>query len=128
MTNGESEALIDEIKRAVAREYAWPVPPRIEKWVAAVDPEGYAALAGRHRVDVGDLTFDFVVAVAGAGKDRRLLFTGPSGRGGELLPLSALRFFSQDTDNEFTFVRDGDAVTTMRIDQQGQRLTARRLP
>src|SRR5262249_34680722 len=43
MTNGESEALIDEIARAVAREYAWPVRPRIERTVAAVDPGAYAA-------------------------------------------------------------------------------------
>jgi hypothetical protein len=128
MTNGESEALIDEIMRAVAREYAWPVRPRVEKSLAAIDPAGYAALTGRYRVEVGDRAFDFVVAVDGAGDSRRLLFTGASGRPGELLPISALHFFSQDTGNEFTFTREGNVVTGILIDQQGQRFTARRLP
>jgi CubicO group peptidase (beta-lactamase class C family) len=128
MTNGESEALIDEIERAVAREYAWPVRPRVEKTLAAVDPGGFAALAGRYRVELGDRTFDFVVRVDGTGEGRRLVITGPSGRPGELLPLSELRFFSQDTGNEFTFAREGNVTTRMEIDQQGQRFTALRMP
>jgi len=128
MTNAESEAFIDEIMRAVAKEYAWPVRPRIEKAVVAVDPAGYAALAGRYRVEVGERTFDFAVSVDGTGDGRRLSITGPSGRPGVMLPLSALRFFSQDTGNEFTFTREGNVVTTMVIDQQGERYTARRLP
>ena len=32
------------------------------------------------------------------------------------------------TGNEFTFIREGDAVTSMRIDQPGESFTARRLP
>ena len=128
MTNGESEALIDEIVRAVAREYAWPVRPRVEKSLAVVDPAGYAGLAGRYRVELGDRTADFVVGVDGTGGERRLLITGPSGRPGELLPLSALHFFSQDTGNEFTFTLEGNVFTRMLIDQQGQRFTARRMP
>src|SRR5262249_14737275 len=97
MTNGESEALIDEIARAVAREYAWPVRPRIERTVAAVDPGAYAALVGRYRVEVGGRTFEFAVSVEGSENLRRLIITGPGGRPVELLPLSPLRFFSQDT-------------------------------
>lgn len=128
MTNGESEALIDEIGRAVAREYAWPVRPRVVRSVAAVDPAGYAALAGRYRVEVGDRIFDFVVREDGTGDGRRLIIIGPSGRPGELLPLSALHFFSQDTGNQFTFARPGEVVTSMLIDQQGERYTARRMP
>jgi hypothetical protein len=84
-------------------------------------------MAGRYRVVVGARTFDFVVSVQGTGSERRLLITGPSGRSGELLPLSQLRFFAQDTGNEFTFTRDGGSVTRMLIDQQGQNFTARRL-
>jgi hypothetical protein len=79
MTNGESEALIDEIERAVAREYAWPVPPRPEKTVAMVDAEGYTALAGRYRVTVGDRNFDFVVDASGEGAERRLSSPVPAG-------------------------------------------------
>ena len=56
------------------------------------------------------------------------MLTGSSGRPGELLPLSQLRFVSQDSGNEFEFTREGDAITSMWIDQQGQRYTARRLP
>jgi CubicO group peptidase (beta-lactamase class C family) len=122
MTNGESEALIDEIQRSVAREYAWPVRPRVEKQVATADPATYVALSGQYRVALGDRNVDFQVEVDGA----RLILTGPSGRPGELLPVSELQFFSQDTGNEFTFTREGNAVTGMVIDQQGQRFTARR--
>ena len=128
MTNGESEALIDEVMRAVAHEYSWPARLRVEKTVAAVDPAGFASLAGRYRVEASGRTFDFTVSVEGSGEKRRLLIAGPSGRTGELLPLSAMRFFSQDTGNEFTFVRDGKDVTRMEIDQQGERFSARRLP
>jgi CubicO group peptidase (beta-lactamase class C family) len=125
MTNGESEALIDEITRSVAREYHWPVRPRREKVVATVDPAGYAALAGRYRVDLGERAVDFSVTVDG----NRLLIARTSGRASELLPESDLRFFSQDSGTEFTFTRDGAGrVTTMIIDQQGQRFTAHRLP
>jgi len=128
MTNAESEALIDEIMRAVAREYAWPVRPRVVKSVATVDAAGYATLAGRYRVEVGERTFDFDVRVEGTGDGRRLIITGPSGRPGVMLPLSSLHFFSQDTGNEFTFTREGNVVTSMLLDQQGERYTARRLP
>jgi CubicO group peptidase (beta-lactamase class C family) len=125
MTNGESEALIDEITRSVAREYHWPVRPRREKVVATVDPAGYAALAGRYRVDLGERAVDFSVTVDG----NRLLIARTSGRASELLPESDLGFFSQDSGTEFTFTRDGAGrVTTMIIDQQGQRFTAHRLP
>ena len=120
MTNGESEALIDEIQRSVAREYAWPVRPRVEKQVATVEPATFAALTGLYRVVLGDRNVDFRVEVDGD----RLILIGPSGRPGELLPLSGLQFFSQDTGNEFSFTREGHAITGMVIDQQGQRFTA----
>ena len=127
MTNGESEALIDEIMRAVALEYAWPVRPRVEKTLAAVDQASYTVLAGRYRVTVGERNIDLVVSVDGTGDGRRLMIAGPGGPPGELLPLAALHFFSRNTGNEFTFTREGDVITSMRIDQQGEHFTARRL-
>jgi CubicO group peptidase (beta-lactamase class C family) len=128
MTNGESEALIDEITRAVAHEYAWPVRARIEKTVADVDREGYVALAGRYRIEVGSRVIDLVISTDGSGAERRLLITGQSKRAVELLPLSPLHFFSQDSGSEFTFAGEGDAITHLRIDQQGQSFEARRVP
>jgi CubicO group peptidase (beta-lactamase class C family) len=124
MANGENDALMNEIERAVAREYAWPVRPRIEKSVASVDPAGYDELEGHYRVEFDGRTFDFTVRADGG----RLLVIGASGRPAEVLPLSAQHFFSQDTGNEFTFTREGARITAMRIDQQGQRFTARRMP
>lgn len=125
MTNGESDALIDEIMRSVAREYRWPVRPRVEKVVAAVDPTPYAALAGRYRVELGERAVDFIVTV----DKGRLMIAGGSGRPTELLPESDLRFFSQDSGNEFSFTRNGAGpATSMVINQQGQRFTARRVP
>lgn len=123
MANGESDALLDEIERAVAAEYGWPVRPRIERVIAVVDPAGYSALAGIYRVEVDGRQFDFIVRPEG----ERLVIIGPSGRPAEVLPLAADRFFVQDTGNEFTFTRDSGRVTTMQIDQQGQRFTARRM-
>lgn len=128
MTNGESEALISEIMRAVAHEYGWPVRRRIEKTVGAVDPAGYAELVGQYRVTLGERTFDFTVSTSGEGPRRTLLITGPGGQPGELLPISPFRFFSRDTGNEFTFVREGNQIPMMLLDQQGQRFEARRMP
>lgn len=128
MTNGESEALIDEIVRAVAREYHWPVPGRPEKTLATVDPAGYAELAGRYRVELNGRNFDFEIGVDGTGSEQHLTITRANGRPSILLPLSPHHFISQDTGNEFTFTRESGVTTQMRIDQQGQRFTARRLP
>jgi hypothetical protein len=127
MTNGESEALIDEIVRSVAHAHGWPVAPRPAKRVATtLVPADYVALAGRYRIDLGDRTLD-VVVTAGA---RRLSFIGASGRPAELLPESATQFFTPESGTEFTFVRGpGDTrATALRIDQAGQQFTARRLP
>ena len=99
-----------------------------EKSIAAVDPAGYAALVGRYRVDLADRHVDFDVTVAAAGDGRRLLITRVGGKPSELLPLSEMQFFSRDTGNEFTFTREKQLVTTLLIDQQGQRFTARRMP
>ena len=127
MTNGESEALLDEIQRAVAREYAWPVRPRPEHSLASVDRAGYDALSGRYRVELGDRHVDFVISVAGSGADRQLLITGSGGVPATLLPLSERRFFSQETGNEFTFASEGNSIVHMAIDQQGQRFVAKRI-
>lgn len=127
MTNAESEALLNEIQRAVAKEYQWPVRPRMEKSIVEVDPSSFATLAGQYRVDLGTHAVDFDVTVVGTGAGRQLHLTGPSRRAARLLPMSDLRYFVQDTGNEFTFTREGGAVTSMLIDQQGQRFVARRV-
>jgi len=125
MTNGESEALINEITRSIASEYRWPVRSRPVKLVAAVAPAGFAGLAGGYRIRLDERAFDVSVTTDG----ERLYFTGSSGRPAVILPQATLRFFSQESGTEFTFIApNGGAATAIIIDQPGQRFTAERVP
>ena len=124
MTNGESEALINEITRSIASEYRWPVRSRPEKLVATIDPAGFADLAGRYRIRLGERIIDVSVTTDG----QRLYFIGSSGRPAAMLPLGRLQFFSQDSGLEITFTApNGGAASEMIIDQPGQRFTAERV-
>lgn len=126
MTNGESEALIDEIVRSVAREYGWPEESRPPKTVVAVDATHLPALAGVYRVELGERHFDFTVTVGGG----RLMMASGGGTPAEILPSSDTHFFSPDTGSEVIFVREGaKAATAFTLVQSGGgRFTAKRLP
>ncbi|MBC7789376.1 MAG: beta-lactamase family protein [Anaerolineae bacterium] len=97
MTNGESEALINEITRSVASEYKWPVRSRPEKLVARVDPAGFAALAGKYRIRLGERIIDVSVTTDG----QHLFFIGSSGRPAAHAP-------SRQTSVLFPGIRHGD--------------------
>lgn len=126
MTNGESEALIDEIVRSVAREYGWPQESRPTKTVAAVDATRLPPLAGPYRVEVGGRHFDFQVTVDGG----KLMLASGGGTPSEILPAAESHFFSPDTGSEMIFVREGsDPATAFTLVQRdGARFTARRIP
>ncbi len=125
MTNGESEALIDEIQRSVAAAYGWPVRARLVRRAVQLDPEQLTRVAGRYRIVVDDRTIDVGFTVAGA----RLAFVGQSGQPALLDAESPNRFFSRESGT--TFIFDGDGRVPARrvtIDQSSQQFVADRLP
>jgi CubicO group peptidase (beta-lactamase class C family) len=125
MTNGESEALIDEIQRSVAAAYGWPVRPRPARTAVRVAPEQLTGLAGRYRILVDDRTIDVAFTLTGSG----LAFVGQSGRPAALYAESPSRFFSRESGATFSFDTDGRApARRVTIDQTGQRFVAQRLP
>jgi CubicO group peptidase (beta-lactamase class C family) len=125
MTNGESEALIDEIQRSVAAAYGWPVRPRPVRTAVPVAPEQLNGLAGRYRIRVDERTIDVAFTLAGSG----LAFVGQSGRPAPLYGASPTRFFSRESGTTFTFDTEGPGpARRVTIDQTGQRFVAERLP
>jgi CubicO group peptidase (beta-lactamase class C family) len=125
MTNGESEALIDEIQRSVAATYGWPVRPRPLRTVVRLAPEQLTRLAGRYRIVFGERTIDVAFTAVGD----RLAFVGQSGRPAPLHAEAPNRFFSRDSGTRFTFDSDrAAAARRVTIDQPGQQFVAERLP
>lgn len=125
MTNGESEALIDEIQRSVAAAYGWPVRARPVRRVVQLAPEQLTRVAGRYRVVVDDRAIDVGFTLAGD----RLAFVGQSGQPAPLYAESPNRFFSRESGTTFTFDTDGRApARRVTIDQTGQQFVAQRLP
>jgi CubicO group peptidase (beta-lactamase class C family) len=125
MTNGESEALINEIQRSVAAAYGWPVPARPVRTVVHVAPEQLTRLTGRYRIVVDDRTIDVGFRLAGD----RLAFVGQSGQPTPLYAESPNRFFSRESGTTFTFDTDEQGpARRVTIDQTGQRFVAERLP
>ena len=125
MTNGESEAFIDEIQRSVAATYGWPVRPRPVRTVVSVRPEQLEPLTGRYRIVFGDRTIDVTFNSTGG----RLAFVGPSGRPAPLFAESPTRYFSRESGTTFSFdAPEGGPARRVTIDQTGQRFVADRLP
>jgi CubicO group peptidase (beta-lactamase class C family) len=124
MTNGESEALIDEIQRSVAAAYGWPTRPRPVRTAIQLAAEQLTPLAGRYRIVVDDRMIDVGFLVAGD----RLAFVGQSGRPAPLYAETPNRFFSRESGTTFTFDTDGHSpARRVTIDQPGQRFVAERL-
>jgi CubicO group peptidase (beta-lactamase class C family) len=124
MTNGESEALIDEIQRSVAAAYHWPARPRPVRTAVQLAPEQLTPLTGRYRIVVDDRMIDVGFNVAGD----RLAFVGQSGRPAPLYAEAPNRFFSRESGTTFTFDTDGHSpARRVTIDQPGQRFVAERL-
>ncbi len=124
MTNGESEALIDEIQRSVGAAYGWPVRPRPVRTVVEVAPQQLARVTGRYRIVLGDRTIDVAFTVVG----HRLQFVGQSGRPAPLYAESPHRFFSRDSGTRFSFDSSVAPPRRVIIDQPGQQFVALRVP
>jgi CubicO group peptidase (beta-lactamase class C family) len=125
MTNGESEAFIDEIQRSVAATYGWPLSPRPVRTVMAVGPEQLARLTGRYRITLDDRNIDIAFTATGD----RLAFVGSTGRASLLFAESPTRYFSRESGTTFSFeLPESGSARRVTIDQTGQRFVANRLP
>jgi CubicO group peptidase (beta-lactamase class C family) len=108
MTNSDrGSELAAEILGTLAAVYGWPEFLPVEKTVAAVNPAGYAALAGTYRIEGRNLESVFTV------EDRRLYVSGTGIPRMELLPESETVFFSPEDGTRFTFIRQNGAVVAM---------------
>jgi CubicO group peptidase (beta-lactamase class C family) len=113
MTNGAGgSALAQEIVRAIAKVYAWPGYPFVEKDVSQVDPKEYRDYAGQY--SFGD---DFTATVRQDGN--RLMILGPDGLEVEIYPAPGGWFFSTEEGIEFKFVRDPKGQVTGLTARQG---------
>ena len=116
MTNSDSgSALVEEVERAVAREYRWPGLGPVERTLGAADPAVYKDFAGRYEIGVRSPPIVLRVEV-----DGQKLFGALNDLRTELLPESADTFFSTDIDVRLQFVRNpAGQVTEIRIWQGG---------
>ncbi len=101
MTNGEGWALIQELFRAIAREYEWPeYEPGRE--VVPIEPAVYESYAGEYELRPG-------YSLSLRQREGTLLLEAPVQAAVELHPRSETEFFSEALNLEVTFGRDEGA-------------------
>ena len=124
MTNSDrGGAILQEIIRAVAREYGWPGMAPIERTLGTSDPAVYKDFAGRYEIASRSPAVRLTIEADG-GK----LFRGTGPSRSELLPESAAIFFTTDSDMRIEFVRNASGkVTEARVWQGGLERKAVRL-
>jgi len=113
MTNANSgEAIIGEIRRAVAQEYAWPDFKPEQKATVPVDPAALSAYPGLYQTTVGDVVLIKLTLRNG----RLYLQADPFGTGPvELFPESDSQFFAEEGFS-ITLNRNKDgSVTTLTL-------------
>ena len=124
MTNANSgDAIMGEIRRAVAQEYAWPDFKPVQKATIPVDPATLSAYPGVYQTTVGD-----VVLIKLTLRDGRLyLQADPFGAEPvQLFPESTSQFFAKEGFS-ITLNRNKDgSVTTLTL-HAGQAHKAQRI-
>ncbi|HET7694124.1 MAG TPA: serine hydrolase [Vicinamibacterales bacterium] len=116
MTNGDRGAeILQDIVRAVAREYGWPGLAPLERTLGSADPAAYKDFAGRYEIPIRSPPVVMVIETDG-GK----LYRGSGPSRVELLPESSATFFAMDSDMRVEFIRDPNGkVTEARVWQGG---------
>jgi CubicO group peptidase (beta-lactamase class C family) len=125
MTNSNSgDAIIGEIRRAVAQEYAWPDFKPEQRTTVPVDPATLSAYAGLYQTTVGDVVLIKLILRSG----RLYLQADPFGAEPvELFPESETQFFAAE-GFRITLNRNEDgSVNTLTL-HAGQVHEAKRIP
>jgi CubicO group peptidase (beta-lactamase class C family) len=117
INSNEGAGIIDEILRAVAKEYAWPGFFEPEKNAAAVAADVLDGLAG-------DYTGKFGLRVRVARRGDTLALQVGEQPAIALRPESHVRFFSADLDTAVSFQKSEAGVVTGLTIEQGGRQTA----
>lgn len=105
MTNSDNGGLlINEILRAIAREYAWPDYQVVEKTAVALAPEAFDDFIGRYERE------DTTLAVARSGTRFFMRLTGQPRM--EIFPQSDHEFFTLDQPDIFVFERNASGGVT----------------
>ena len=112
MTNGDLGGLIlQDIVRAVAREYGWPGMKPIERTLGTADAGSYKDFAGAYQLPVRSPPVVIEIEADGG-----RLFRGTGRMRAELLPENATTFFAMDSDFRIEFLRDASGkVTEARV-------------
>ena len=120
MTNGQGgSALAQEVVRAIAKVYAWPGYPFVEKDIARVDPAEFDDYAGKYSLG------DFIATVSRDGN--KLIVHAPDGDT-EFFAESDGWFFTTDEGPELKFIRDAKGqVTGIIARQNGQSFELKRV-
>jgi CubicO group peptidase (beta-lactamase class C family) len=115
MTNGARGGnLVQEVMRAIAKEYGWPDYRPEEKKVVVLSEDNLRHHVGRYALDIAP---NVLIDVSVNGDSLAVAVTQPSGtERGSLLAESPDRFFEQDTGLEVTFSPPG-ATPSMVIRQ-----------
>jgi CubicO group peptidase (beta-lactamase class C family) len=123
MTNSDlGGVILQDIARAVAREYGWAGMDPIERTPGTANPSSYKDFAGRYEMATRSPPVVIQIVVDG---DRLFRGTGPARS--ELMPENATTFFAMDSDFRIEFVRDGSGkVTEAKVSQGGTERRAER--
>jgi CubicO group peptidase (beta-lactamase class C family) len=125
MTNADRGGeILQDIVRAVAREYKWPGLAPLERTLGTSDAALYKDFAGRYEIPIRSPPVVMLIQT-----DSGKLYRGSGPGRVELLPESATTFFAMDSDMRIEFVRDANGkVTHARVWQGGIVRRATRQP
>jgi CubicO group peptidase (beta-lactamase class C family) len=114
--------ILQDLARAVAREYKWPGMDPIARTLGTADPSTFKDFIGSHEVPVRSPPVVFQIVAEGV-----RLFRGTGPARSELLPENATTFFATDSDFRIEFLRDASgSVTGARVWQADVARTAAR--
>jgi len=125
MTNADRGAeILQDVVRAVAREYGWPGLAPLERTLGTSNPTLYKDFVGRYEIPIRSPPVVMLIQTDG-GK----LYRGSGPGRVELLPESESTCFAMDSDMRIEFVRDSSGkVTEARVWQGGSERRATRQP
>jgi CubicO group peptidase (beta-lactamase class C family) len=122
MTNSDvGDRLIDEYRRAVAKEYGWPDFKQIERSVVVVDPKVLSHYAGTYEIPN---TETFTITL----KDSSLYLTVGGAAPEELFSESDSRFFVLSRNETFDFQKSNTQAAKLLLNIGTQTYEALRIP